>query len=203
MKLFLTASIFCFCIVVPSVTELTATNPEEKVKYGFSTGANLANFSMNNTLASQVTGINITGFTEFPILPFLSFRPELSLSQKGASYLAQTGPSTTARVTEQLFYMDVPLLFQVGLVDDILQVMAGPYASLFIGGAKKVDNQRSFGAFSDAQTVSTGYMAGARIRIPSEKLFIESTFSSSFGRAGLVVNEPYTHQVITLRMGFE
>lgn len=79
---------------------------------GVTAGVNLATVAGDQSGdPDSRTALRLGAFADFPLGLVLTFHPEVAYSQRGAEYVADGGGSATAK----LDYLEMPLLFRVGV----------------------------------------------------------------------------------------
>jgi Outer membrane protein beta-barrel domain len=158
--------VFCFLLI------LIPLYSGAQLKAGYVFGVNLATLDMKgeNLLIPPKTTVNFHfgGSIELPVAGNLSFQPELLFSAKGSDYNID---STSISLSPIYLEAPVNLVYSIGTGIIRLQLLAGPYGSIGIGGYKIVGkdqlqylkfNNRSTG---DLRPFDYGFNFGAAICI--------------------------------------
>jgi len=113
------------------------------VAKGFKGGLNITNFSGNdvpNEFESKL-GFTIGGFVTYKVNPTLSFQPEFLFTTKGAK-IEETYYGETATYSENLSYIEVPLLAKINLTNtgNVRPVLfAGPALAINVAATVKME----------------------------------------------------------------
>lgn len=163
-----------------------------QAQFGVRAGFSSSNFS--NTNFNSKSGIHIGAYYTLG-KNFISVEPAILFSQKGYK---TTQAVTGDAVEEKLGYIDVPVLVRVKLIP-ILNVFAGPQASLFASSDYQLGDQSS-----DSSEAIKGYdiagVIGAQVLLP---LGFNAQASYDFGLVSLnYYNADVKNQVFKLSVGY-
>jgi hypothetical protein len=124
-----------------------------QAQFGIRAGLSSANFSDTNFNAKL--GFHAGGYYQFDA-GFLSIEPGLQYAQKGYE---GNEAATGAVISEQLSYLDVPVLFRLNFLP-FLNVFAGPQASVLLSR-----NYELAGNVNNSTDVVRGYDLGGVVGI--------------------------------------
>jgi hypothetical protein len=146
---------------------------------GLTAGANFATFGGKDASEAEDelgrrTGVRIGAFAHVPLGLVLTFRPELVYSQRGAEYVPDGGGTATAK----LDYLEVPLLFRIGMPGSGLglHALAGPTLSF------ELQCEGSVGCTeSGTKSFIVGGQVGAGIDLPVPVFLLSVDGRYTFG----------------------
>jgi hypothetical protein len=128
---------FVFAISILSISMANAQSNDDGVKIGIKAGANFSNIIKSGDKDFETdykTGFNAGVTLDIPVVPRLSFAPELVFSQKG--YKAQT---LLGDFTQTTSFIEAPILAKINVVDRF-NIVAGPQVSFLVSTKNKFDS---------------------------------------------------------------
>lgn len=138
--------------VVANEQRQTATmqheqTPARKHQFGVKGGLNIAKELANQGKDSHETnpriGVHLGVFMELPISATVDFQPELLYSMQGGRYQG---------VTDQIDYINLPLMFKIYVWDQRFSIDVGPQFGYMIGA--KISDGRNSHSFYDDESLS-------------------------------------------------
>ncbi len=110
-------------------------NAQEESEWGVKGGVNFSNFYSDQIDDQNMrVGYNLGLFFKAQVVDFLAIQPEVLYTTKGATTKYDNFFTGDAEFTQQLNYIEVPVLAVLNLNDNI-NIHAGPYAAYLINAS--------------------------------------------------------------------
>ncbi len=172
-------------LLIVALLVTTISSVKAQFRIGAKGGFNLSSYSTNNPAKADMTlqpCMNFGAILNFGIIPYLSFQPEFSYYQKGATFKNDDYLSKTT-----INYLHVPLNLKLKVPAIPIYFVAGPYFGYALNGtwnsevgADKTDGKIEFGSDKTIQLdYGVNFGAGYRFNLVPKLLtmFIETRYN--------------------------
>ena len=171
---------------------------------GLKAGATLSFAGENSAIynASNLFAAKVGFFYSIPISESISVQPEIYFAMKGGKYYSAAQRSTESA---HLNYIEIPLLLNVELLKQKLEIYLGPYVGFLIG-SKEIDREHDWTwRENEVKDYDYGVSLGARFFI-TKVVFLDFQFNNGLAK---VVYDPnpeserfHKNRTLSLLIGF-
>jgi opacity protein-like surface antigen len=169
-------------VLIIAFTQFTKA---QSLKLGIKAGLNYANVTGSEIKTDAITNYHAGLVARINITKGLSFQPELIYSTQGATY-----KNAIEDIKNELGYLTIPAMLQIGLSDSLLLEL-GPQAGFLLSEKNKFDT-------NNANTFDFSVNAGLGLKI-TDNLFAQARYG--LGLTEIKTNSNIKNSVVQVSLG--